>query len=137
MPIVDRMEFPRRYKLKEIVLVLIIVGSLFGIWLQRRSLNKLATDVVIDNVVVSRSGTQFIELEYMIANRSTVDREVTLLAKVQDKDGQELASSLFSINLPANSEGKRSKLLDKLNRTLKEGEVPGLAEISVYTRRVP
>jgi hypothetical protein len=131
------MEFPRRYKLKEIVLVLIIVGSLFGIWLQRRSLNKLATDVVIDNVVVSRSGTQFIELEYMIANRSTVDREVTLLAKVQDKDGQELASSLFSINLPANSEGKRSKLLDKLNRTLKEGEVPGLAEISVYTRRVP
>ncbi|MDY0152904.1 MAG: hypothetical protein RBS43_11570 [Candidatus Cloacimonas sp.] len=137
MPIVDRMEFPRRFKLKETVLVLIIIGAIFGIWVQRRSLNKLSTQIVITQVKISRSGSQFIELEYMIANLASRSEEVKLLAKVWDKDGNELASSLFSIELPANSSASRSKLLDKLNRTLKDGETPAKAEISLYTRKVP
>lgn len=137
MPIVDRMEFPRRFKLKETVLLLIIIGAVFGIWLQRRSLNKLSAQIVITQVTISRSGSQFIELEYKIANLASRPEEVKLLARVWDKDGNELASSLFSIELPANSSASRSKLLDKLNRILNEGEIPAKADISLYTRRVP
>lgn len=137
MPIVDRMEFPRRYKLKVSVLILIIFGAIFGIWLQRHSAGKLAEQIVISNVTFGRFGTQFIELEYTLANTGKQDREISLMAKVWDAEGQELASALFGVNIPAGSKAKRSKLLDRLNRTLREGEKPYKAEISLYTRRVP
>ncbi len=137
MPIVDRMEFPRRYKLKESVMLLIIIAAIFGIWLQRHSQQKLTRQIRISEVRVSKFTSQYIELEYQLANSSRQDRSLTLMAKVWDKEGMELASALFSVDVSAGSSHRRTKLLDHLNRTLQEGEKPYRAEISLYTRKIP
>ena len=131
------MEFPKRYKLKESAIIFIVLVALAGIWMQRQSLKRLASQIQISGITVSRFGSQFIELEYTIANLSGKDRDINLMARVWDKDGNELASALFNIQLPANSKAQRSKMLDKLNRNLKDGEKPYKAEISLYTRKVP
>lgn len=137
MPIVDRMEFPRRYKWKESLVILIIITAIFGIWLQRRSQSKLTQQINISEVKVIRHGSQFIELEYTVANTAATEREVSLMARIWDAQGQELSSALFSVNLPANSKGKRTKMIDKLNRSIADNEIPGKAEIVVFTKRIP
>lgn len=131
------MEFPRRYKLKESAIVIIIIAAILGIWIQRHSLQKQAEQVKISEVRISNFGSQFIELEYKLANLSKQDRKLNLMARVWDSDSLEIASALFSVDVPAASSAKRSKLLDRLNRSLKEGERPYRAEISLYNRKVP
>jgi hypothetical protein len=137
MPIVDRMEFPRRYKLKETALILIIVAAFIGIWIQRNSIKRVREHIVISSVSIGRFGSQFIELDYKIANTGSKVLEIRLLAKVWDANGEELASSLFDLSLQPHSESQRSTMLDKLNRSIKENERPYKAEISLYERKVP
>jgi hypothetical protein len=134
---VDRLEFPKRYKLKQVVLVVVIILVIWGIFIQRSGLKKTASEIQISDISISRYGTQFIELEYTLANTGKKDQEIALMAKVWDANGEELASALYSIKIKANSKGRRSKMLDKLNRALKEGERPYKAEISLYTRHIP
>ena len=76
-------------------------------------------------------------MEYTLANTGKRDQEIALIARVWDVEGEEIASSLFSVLVKANSKSKRTKMLDKLNRALKEGERPYKAEISLYIRHVP
>jgi ABC-type phosphate/phosphonate transport system permease subunit len=137
MPIVDRMEFPRRYKLKETVLILVIVAAFVGIWIQRSSIKKVSKQIEISSVSISRFGSGFIELDYNIANKSPKEQNIRLLARVWDAQGEEIASALFDITLQPNNLSQRTKMIDKLNRSLKEGERPYKAEISLYEKRVP
>jgi hypothetical protein len=131
------MEFPRRYKLKGIVLILIIIGAVLGIWIQRSGIKQVRDQIEISSVSIVRSGNQFIELEYVLANTSNKALNINLMAKVWDVQENELASALFSIDIQPHSSSKRSKMLDKLNRSLKDGERPYKAEISLYERKVP
>ena len=137
MPIVDRMEFPRRYKLRSGIIIGVALLTIFGIWMQRHSLQKQAAEIEISEVKISRFGSQFIELEYQLANKGKADRELSMIATVWDRDSLEIASALFSVDAPAAHSYRRSKLLDRLNRSLKEGERPYKAEIRLYTRKVP
>ncbi len=134
---VDRLEFPKRYKLKQVVLVVVIILVIWGIFIQRSGLKKTASEIQISDISISRYGTQFIELEYTLANTGKKDQEIALMAKVWDANGEELASALYSIKIRAKSESRRTKMLDDLNRALKEGERPYKAEISLYTRHIP
>jgi len=134
---VDRLEFPKRYKLKQVVLVVVIILVIWGIFSNAPGLKKTASEIQISDISISRYGTQFIELEYTLANTGKKDQEIALMAKVWDANGEELASALYSIKIKANSKSRRSKMLDKLNRALKEGERPYKAEISLYTRHIP
>lgn len=137
MPIVDRMEFPRKYKLNEGMVVIVIIAALAGIWLQRQSIRQASRKISINSVSVLRSGSSFIELEYSITNNAAKPQDIRLMARVWDDKDIELASALFEISLAANSTSTRQKLLDKLNRSLNEGERPYRCEISVYERKVP
>ncbi len=137
MPIVDRMEFPRKYKLKEYMIILVLVAAFVGIMIQRQSIKRVREAIEISSVSVARFGTQYIELDYSIVNKSKREQTVRLLAKVWDAQGEEIASALFDVTLQPTQTSQRSKMLDKLNRTLKEGEKPYKAEISLYEKRVP
>ncbi len=137
MRVVDRLEFPKRYKPKQFILIIVIVLVILGIFIQRSGVRRNASRIQISDVRISNFGTQFIELEYTLANTGKRDQEIALMARVWDVEGEEIASALFSVKVKANSISKRTKMLDKLNRALKEGERPYKAEISLYIRHVP
>ncbi|MEN6445074.1 MAG: hypothetical protein ABFC98_03405 [Candidatus Cloacimonas sp.] len=134
---VDRLEYPKRYKLKQIAIILVILGIVIGILVQRYGTQKNASKIQLSDIVISNFGTQFIELEYTLANIGKKDQEIDLMAKVWDANGEEIASALYSVEVKANSKSRRTKMLDDLNRALKEGERPYKAEISLYTRHIP
>ncbi|MDZ4181592.1 MAG: hypothetical protein U1B83_01850 [Candidatus Cloacimonadaceae bacterium] len=136
MPIVDRMQYPRKRKLKDFVILLAIVAAIFGIWLNSQGQRALQKRVIIRSIAFETYGTQFIELGYEIENTGSKDEEVRLLAKVFDAAGEEIASSMFLTTARAKSRQYKSKLLDKLNRTLKPGEKPYRATLEIYTRKV-
>ena len=137
MKVIDRMEFPKRYKPKQIILIIVVVLVILGIFIQRSGIRRNASKIQISDVSISNFGNQFIELEYTLANIGKRDQEIALIARVWDVEGEEITSSLFSVQVQANSKSKRTKMLDKLNRALKEGERPYKAEISLYIRHVP
>jgi len=137
MRVIDRLEFPKRYKPKQFILIIVVVLVILGIFIQRSGIRRNASKIQISDVSISNFGNQFIELEYTLANTGKRDQEIALIARVWDVEGEEIASSLFSVLVKANSKSKRTKMLDKLNRALKEGERPYKAEISLYIRHVP
>lgn len=136
MPIVDRMEFPRRYKIKDLFVFLAVIAALFGIWLNDHNQKRIATDIIISEVRIADYGTNFINLDYTVENRGKALREVRILAKVYDTQGAELASAMFLIEVPPRTKQARNKVFDELSRSLKEGEVPGKAEAKLYLRKV-
>jgi len=137
MRVIDRLEFPKRYKPKQFILIIVVVLVILGIFIQRSGIRRNASKIQISDVSISNFGNQFIELEYTLANTGKRDQEIALIARVWDVEGEEITSSLFSVQVQANSKSKRTKMLDKLNRALKEGERPYKAEISLYIRHVP
>jgi len=134
MPIVERLEFPRKYKLKSTVLLIALACAIFGIWLRNHHQQVLNRDIVISEISFSDFGSQYIELSYHLQNLSRKEQNINLLARVWDKEGNELASALFPITVQPSSQSMRHKMLDRLNRTLKEGERPYRAEISLYQK---
>ena len=137
MRVVDRLEFPKRYKPKQYILLIVILLVILGIFIQRTGVRKNASRIQISDIRISNFGNQFIELEYTLANTGKREQEIALMAKVWDSEGEEIASALFSVKVKANSKARRSKMLDKLNRALKDGERPYKAEISLWTKHIP
>ena len=132
----DRMEWPRRYKLKGSVMLLIVLGIIFGMYMNQRQNAALSRSVEISELSFNDWGNQYIELGYTIENKTEKPLKLKLLAKVWDIDEIELASALFEIEIPPHTRQNRSKMLDRLHRSMKDGERPGRANISLYLRKV-
>ncbi len=131
----DRMAWPVRHKLKGSVIILVLLAAAFGIWMQRRDHQKIVSNVIISELSFDDWGSQYIELGYTVENKTNKEITLRLLAEVWDKDNIELASTLFEITVPPRIRQARSKLFDKLSRSLKEGERPYLAKITIYPKR--
>jgi hypothetical protein len=129
------MEWPKRYKLKGSVLLLAIIAIIFGIWVQRRDHQKLTDKLIISELSFDDWGSQYIEMGYVVQNLSDEEIEVRLLARIWDEEDIEITSTLFSITVPPNIRQSRSKLFDRLNRSLREGERPYRASIVIYPKR--
>ncbi|HHV36938.1 MAG TPA: hypothetical protein GXX77_03790 [Candidatus Cloacimonetes bacterium] len=131
----DRMEWPKKFKLKGSVLLIVVLAMAFGFWLQRREHSNIADQIEITDLNFDEWGTQHIQISYTIENKSKKELSVRLLAKVWDAEDQEIASALFDVEVPPKTRQNRSKLFDRLNRVLKEGEAPHRANIVLYPKR--
>lgn len=131
----DRMEWPRKFKLKGSVLLLVMLAIAFGFLLQRREHSNIAKNIEITDLNFDEWGTQHIQISYTIENKSKKELSVRLLAKVWDADDEELSSVLFDVEVPPMTRQNRSKLFDRLNRVLKEGEAPQRANIVIYPKK--
>jgi hypothetical protein len=129
------MEWPRRFKLKGSLLLLVIAAIFVSFMLHQRHNQNLAKQVEISDISFDNWGSQFIEIGYTIENKTDKELEIYLLAKVWDAEELEIASALFSITIAPGARQTRSKMLDKLNRSLKEGERPHRAGIMPYPKR--
>ncbi|HQQ67766.1 MAG TPA: hypothetical protein PLX77_02950 [Candidatus Cloacimonadota bacterium] len=132
----DRMEWPRRFKLKGSVLLLVVIGIILGVLIQHKANRDLSAQIEISDLSFNAWGTQFIELGYDIENKSDKTQTLKLLAEVWDQDDIELASALFEIKVPAHTHQTRSKMLDRLHRSLRDGEAPKRANVKLYLRKV-
>lgn len=131
----DRMPWPVRHKLKGGVVILVLLAAAFGFWIQQRDHQRIVKNVTISELSFDDWGTQYIELGYTVENKTNKDISVRLLAVISDKDNIELGSTLFDITVPAQARQTRSKLFDRLSRSLKEGERPHNAKITIYPKR--
>ncbi|HPH61138.1 MAG TPA: hypothetical protein PLX72_05790 [Candidatus Syntrophosphaera sp.] len=124
MPIVDRLEYPKKYKLKGTLLLLVALAALGGIVYLRLSNEARAKRVVVHSVGFGEYDTNFIRINYEIENTGRKAEEVDLLAKVYDSAGAEIASIFFRTEVKAQTREYQSKYIDKLYRPLRNGEQP-------------
>ncbi|MFO8144854.1 MAG: hypothetical protein R6T89_03905 [Candidatus Syntrophosphaera sp.] len=134
MPIVDRLDFPRRHKLKDTLILIIIAAAIFGIVLSRCSAAKRKERIIIHSIFFEEYDRQYIRLGYEIENKGPSDERVSLLARVYDANSEEIASIFFSEDLKANSREFKSKVIDKLDRPLTRDEKPHRATIEIRQR---
>jgi hypothetical protein len=136
MPIVDRMEFPRRFKPKQGMVLLVILTAAFGIWYYGHSQKALARRIVIHRVKFIDHGPTYVRIGYDIENTGKAVENLGLIARVYDDNGEEIASLLFAESLPARTRDFRIKTLDKLARPLREGEAPRRATLEVLRKKL-
>lgn len=136
MPIVERMQWPRKFKLKDTLLLLVLLGAAFGIWYNGHTQKQLLRQVIIHGVKLEKWGTNYVEVGFDIENTGSRDQDVRLLVKVYDAAGEEIASAVFMNTVRAATRANKSRMLDKMTRTLKDGEVPYRATIEILTRKV-
>lgn len=133
---IDRMNFPNRYKLRDVTIIIVILAALFGIWLNDHSQRNIAKQIIISDVTIADYGTNYVNVDYTVQNLGAHSREIRLLAKVFDAKSQEIGSAMFIIEVPPRSKQDRNKLFDDLNRALAPGEKPAGADVRFYPRKV-
>ena len=136
MPFVERMEFPQKRPLKQALILIAIIAAAFGIWLQNRSQDSLVKNIIITNPQIIQITSSYLELSYEIESKLLSDKEIRLLCVVYDENGEEIASSVFMVNARAGTKQTRSRILDKLVRSPKEGETLQNIRIKIIKRKV-
>lgn len=136
MPIVDRLEYPKKYKLQNTMLLLAVVAALLGIWYGSCSNRSQRKHILIHSIKFEEFGRQYIRLGFDIENTGKRTDSVNLLAKVFAADGEEITSILFATDVKAQTREYQTKYIDKLNRPLQEGEKPFRATIEILQRRL-
>lgn len=131
---IDRLPFPRKHKLKQSVILVVILMAMFGLWLRGCKRAKLQEKIIIHSVNIEDFGSNYVMISYEIENTDSRDRSVMLLARISDEQDGEIASKLFEITLKAKSKGSRSHTLDEVTRAIKEGERPYRATLRLYQR---
>jgi len=134
MPMVDRLPFPRKYKLHQGVVLFVVLAALFGLWLRSQSRKSLSERIIVHSISIERYDTQFVEIGYQIESKGKRDEEVMLLARIFDPAGDEIASKLFQITVRAGMKASRSHTLDKMTRPLRPGEKPYRATLELRPR---
>lgn len=133
---IDRMEFPRKYKLKDSLLIIAILAMLFGVWLNNFGQKKILQNVSISQVRIEDYSSQHVEISYRVENKLRRNLELRILAAVFDTEGKELSSSMYMLEIEAGQTKYYSKIFDNLSRNLAEGEVPAQARVRIYPRRI-
>ncbi len=136
MPKIERMDFPRKFPLANSGKLLVLLAVALGIWIHQCTQRELRESIVLSEVKVVNFSSGHIELGYKIQNLKDHDQEVRLLAKVWDENEEEIASIMFLINLKAGITQNRTKIIDKLNRAIREDEIPHRAAIRVFERKI-
>lgn len=134
MPIVDRLEYPKKYKMKGTLLLLVILAALGGIVGLRLSGEARAKRIVVHSVGLDEYDRNFIRVKYEIENKGRKTEQADLLIKVFDAAGEEIASIFFRTEIKAQTREFQGKYLDKLNRPLREGEIPHKVTIELRQR---
>ncbi|MBW6514814.1 MAG: hypothetical protein K0B87_08685 [Candidatus Syntrophosphaera sp.] len=136
MPIVDRLEFPRKHKLKDTVLLIALAAAILGILVTRCGNAARKERILIHSVFIEEFDRQYLRLGYEIENKGASEERVSLLARVYDSEGAEIASIFFAEDLKAGSREFKSKVIDKLERPLREGEKPHRATLELRNRDI-
>ncbi len=132
----ERLEFPKKYSIPGIVQLSVLILIIVGIWIQNCSQKQLTQEIRISNIEITEYSRVHIEVHYTIKNTSSFNREIWLLLKAYDTNGEELGSSLYSVKTVAGKTQPMLKIMDKLTRPLNKGEKPDKATIVLYTRKV-
>ncbi len=130
------MEFPRKFPLANSGKLLVLIAVVLGVLIHQCTQKQLRESIVISDIQIVDYSSGHMELEYQIQNLRDREQEVRLLAKAWDDNDIEIASIMFLVKLPPNATQKRTKIIDKLNRAIKEGEIPKRAAIRVYERKI-
>ncbi len=134
MPIVDRLEYPKKYKMKGALLLLVILAAIGGIVGLRLSAEARAKRIVVHSVGFDEYDRNFIRVNYEIENKGRKTEQVDLLIKVFDAAGEEIASIFFRTEIEAQTREFQGKYIDKLYRPLRKGEVPHKVTIELRQR---
>ena len=85
MPIVDRLEYPKKYKLSSAILLIAVLIAIVAILYQQCSNKAVAKQIVIHSIGFDEYDRNYMRVGYEIENTGKKDRQIALLIRVYDK----------------------------------------------------
>lgn len=136
MPIVDRLEFPRRHKLKDTAILLILVAAILGFFVTRCTSKVQDRRVIIQRVWFEEVARDYVLLGFVIENTGPYTEKVNLVARVFDQEGKQVASRLFQTKVHPHTKDVQTEPIEKWSRYLEEGEKPARASLEIHKRKL-
>lgn len=129
MKSIDRIDIKKRWPIPTAVKLFLLVAVILGIatrncWMKDPGKNLQISDIEIIEVTGISADVAFVA-----ANRAKVNLKKSVIIRLFTKDGEEIASKISYIEIPAKSRKRYLKVLQKFNFPIKSRE--DIAEISV------
>ncbi len=114
--------------IKLILLIAVILGFYFrSCWYDRLDLYFDINQVYLDNQTLSS-----VDVLFVIRNNTQMDRKESIFIKLYTDRGDELASRLTSVEIPARSQRRYRKMVENWERALYSDEELSHATVEIY-----
>lgn len=130
MKSVDRIDINQKWPIPNWVPMMLLLTAIAGLLISRCS-HQAQKDYIIFNEIELVAATHAnIDIKFTAQNRTKIDYEDKgVLIRVIDHQGDEIASKITTINLPAGSQKRFLKTLTKFNTVIKSPD--DIADITV------
>lgn len=130
MKSVDRIDIKKKWPVPpyvKLILMIAVIGGIVGrsCWLKQKDANIMISDIkVVDATKITA------DVEFNVANRANIALKKSFLITIIDQEDQLVASKITQIELPAKSNKRYIKILQKFNIPLMNG-IDDIKEVSV------
>ncbi|MCD4818335.1 MAG: hypothetical protein K8S23_06555 [Candidatus Cloacimonetes bacterium] len=132
MKSVDRIDMNKRRAIPAGAKLFLLVAVIFGITLKNCWRKNQDTKIVISNIHVQEFTSVSIDVAFTIENKTSMELEKNILIRVFAPDKKEIASRIAKISILPNSKQKYLKVLQKLNRPIKDENTIANITVELY-----
>ena len=132
MSAIDRIDIKKRRPIPPYIKFVLLIAVIAGVWIKSCSQKSQAEIIIISIVEITEVTSGNIDVRFTVSNSSTVDFTKKVHIKVYLKNGDLLADKISKIEIPARTEKKYLKVLQKYNIPLKDPDEVEYATVEIY-----
>jgi hypothetical protein len=120
MAIVDRIDINKKRPAPPWIKMILLIAVLFGIYVRGCWIKNQSAQIFISDVFIQEFTTASIDVAFTIENKTGMKLNKNIIIKVNSDSGEEISSRITSVTLVPYSKKKHIKVLQKLNRPIRE-----------------
>ena len=130
---VDRIDINRKFPVPSWVPMVLLIAAIAGLLLGRCGHAAQDKYIEFSNIEVQEATQANIDVTFEAYNRSKISfHEKGILIRVYDKDGEEVASKITTIDLEPGQKERFLKVLTKITQVLRNIDDLGVITVEVY-----
>lgn len=129
----ERLEWKKRRPIPVWLKLILMIAIVFGIATRKCWKKTQVNEIVISNIEITEITTASIDVSYNVGNLASIPLKKSFIIKVFTKDGEELASKITQNEIPARTNKRYLKLLQKFNFPLKSKDDVSHATVQIYS----
>ena len=136
MPKIEKPDFKAKKSMPIAFKLFILMAIVFGIWAHSCLKKSEVENIIFDNIVIENQTPFSVDVIFDLTNNTLQSGKKPVLIEVFTAQNELIGSKLVNVDINPRATNKHVKVLDKLNRRLREGEEIATAKISLYQRSI-
>ena len=136
MPKIEKPDFKARKQMPAAFKLFILIAIVFGLWAHSCLKKNEVEKITFDNIVLENQTPFSIDVIFDLTNNTLQSGKKPVLIEVFTDQNELIGSKLVNVDVNPKATNRHVKVLDKLNRRLREGEDITTAKVSLYQRSI-